>query len=238
MRKLLIVIALTLAAAGAGGRERVSAQNVDAWVGSYYMAPRPDDVADALAALAARGLLDSSQAEASLSGFFAEVFRANPGRVEGWIQPYVGVPRRYVIYTALWMAHSRESMAALQRISDMAPMEEGAALRVLRGTLPPSVESIPIESPATLDFLWGSFYASGSEVPVLRIIDQMKLASRRGDPSAVLIGETAQRSIAANARQHDKVLAIVKERARVADPETRARLEEIASAVEAERARK
>jgi hypothetical protein len=120
----------------------------------------------------------------------------------------------------------------------MAPMEEGTALRVLRGSLPPTIESIPIDSPATLDFLWGCFFASGSDVPVLRIIDQMKLANRRGDANAMLIGGAAQWSVSANARQHEKVLAIVKERAKTADPETKAKLDEIASAVEAERPKK
>ena len=238
MRHLLFVLALAFASAAICGKERVSAQNVEAWVSSYYLAPKADEVADALAVLAAKGLLDSGQAEAPLSGFFAEVFRANPGRVEGWVQPYLGVPRRYVIYTALWMAHSSESTVALRRMVDMAPMEEGTALRVLRSSRPPTIESIPIDSPAALDFLWGSFFASGSEVPVLRIIDQMKLANRSGDANAMLIGGAAQWSVSANARQHEKVLAIVKERAKTADPETKAKLEEIASAVEAERAKK
>ena len=125
MSKLLFVLALALVSADADSRERVSAQNVEAWVTSYYVAPKPDEVAEALAVLAAKGLLESGQAEAALSGFFAEVFRANPGRVEGWVQPYVGLPKRFVLYTALWMAHSRESMFALRRMADMAPFEEG-----------------------------------------------------------------------------------------------------------------
>jgi hypothetical protein len=238
MRTLLFVLALALVSAGTESREGVSAQSVEAWVTSYYLAPKPDEVAEALAVLAAKGLLESGQAEAPLSGFFAEVFRANPGRVEGWVQPYVGLPKRFVLYTALWMAHSRESMFALRRMADMAPFEEGTALRVLRGSLPPSIESMPIDSPAALDFLWGCFFASGSEVPVLRIIDQMKLADRRGDANAMLIGGAAQWSVSANARQHERVLSIVKERAKTADPDTKAKLDEISSGAEAERAKK
>ena len=238
MRKFLFVLTLALISASTDSRERVSAQNVEAWISSYYLAPKPDEVADAIAVLAAKGLLESGQAEAALSGFFAEVFRANPGRVEDWVQPYLGLPKRFVIYTALWMAHSRESMFALGRMADVAPFEEATALRVMRGSLPPSIESMPIDSPATLDFLWGCFFASGSEVPVLRIIDQMKLADRRGDANTMLIGGAAQRSVSANAKQHERVLSIVKERAKTADPDTKAKLDEILSAAEAARAKK
>ena len=89
MRKFLFVLTLALVSASTDSRERVSAQNVEAWISSYYLAPKPDEVADAIAVLAAKGLLESGQAEAPLSGFFAEVFRANPGRVEDWVQPYM-----------------------------------------------------------------------------------------------------------------------------------------------------
>jgi hypothetical protein len=238
MRKLLLVLVLALGCGAVSGKERLSDQNVEAWVTSYYLAPKPDQVAEALSVLAAKGLLEGGQAEAPLSGFFAEVFRANPGRIDQWVQPYIGVPKRYVIYTALWVAHSNESMWALRRMADMAPMEEGTALRVLRSSPPPTIETIPIDRPSTLDFLWGSFFATGSEVPVLRIIDSMKLANRRGDANAVLIGGVAQSSVSANARQHAKVLAIVKERAKTADSETKAKLDEIISGIEAERTKK
>jgi hypothetical protein len=238
MRRLLLLLALVLGCGAPWGKERLSDQNIEAWVTSYYLAPTPGEVADALAVLAAKGLLGNGQAESPLSGFFAEVFRANPGRIDQWVQPYVGVPNRSVIYTALWVAYSNESMFALRRMADMAPMEEGTTLRVLRSSPPPTIETIPIDRPSALDFLWGSFWATGSDVPVLRIIDQMKLANRRGDANAVLIGTTAQSSVSAAARQHAKVLAIVKERARTADPETRVKLDEIISSIETERAKK
>src|SRR5262245_9404122 len=99
MRKLLSVIALALLCTATCSKERLSEQNVEAWVSSYYLAPKPDEVPDALVVLAAKGLLGPGQAEARLSGFFAEVFRANPKRIEQWVQPYVGVPNRTVIYT-------------------------------------------------------------------------------------------------------------------------------------------
>lgn len=238
IRKLLLVVALALGCGAPFGKERLSDQNIQSWVTTYYLAPKPDEVADALSLLAAKGLLGSGQAEATLSGFFAEVFRANTGRIEQWVQPYIGVPNRLVIYTALWVANTGESMWALRRMADMAPMEEGTTLRVLRSAQPPTIETIPIDGPTTLDFLWGTFFATGSDVPVLRIIAQMNLASRRGDANAVQIGTAAEASIAAGARQHAKVLAIVKERAKTADAETRVKLEAIIARIETDRSKK
>src|SRR5262245_17672008 len=106
MRELLLVLSLALSCGSSGGKDRVSDRNIEAWVTTYYLAHKSDEVADALSVLAAKGLLGGGKAEATLSGFFAEVFRANPGRVDQWVQPYVGVPKRDVIYTALWVANT------------------------------------------------------------------------------------------------------------------------------------
>jgi hypothetical protein len=89
-----------------------------------------------------------------------------------------------------------------------------------------------IDSPASLDYLWGCFMASGTETPVLRVIDQIKLINVKGDVAAMMIGGAAQWSISANARQHEKVLEIVRVSARSGDPETRVALQEILSAID------
>jgi len=95
-----------------------------------------------------------------------------------------------------------------------------------------------IDSPASLDYLWGCFTASGAEAPVLRVIDQMKLVKTKGDVGIMMIGGAAKWSVSANARQHDKVLKIVKSRVATADPETKVQLEDILKGIEAEKSKK
>jgi hypothetical protein len=173
-----------------------------------------------------------------LSGFFTEIFRANPDKIGGWVKPYIGIPNRHILYSALWMANSKESKAALEQMVKGATPEEAKRLRGLAWSPPPTIESMSIDSPASLDYLWGCFTASGSEKPVLRVIDQMKLVNTKGDVGTMMIGGAAQWSVSANARQHEKVLKIVKARADAADPETKALLKEILAGIDAEKAKK
>jgi len=80
--------------------------------------------------------------------------------------------------------------------------------------------------------------ATGSDMPVLRIIDQIKLADVKGNVAVMMIGSAAEWSVSANARQHKRVLQIVRARAKTADPETRAVLQKILSNIAADGAKK
>ena len=115
--------------------------------------------------------------------------------------------------------------------------EEAKKLRGLASSPPPTVESMTIDGPASLDYMWGCFSASGSDKPVLRVIDQLKLVKTKGNVSAMLIGGAARWSLSANARQHERVLKIVKAKAETADPETKVLLKEILAGIDADKAK-
>jgi hypothetical protein len=238
MKRFLFACTAFLALWCVAAKEHVPPDRLDEWVAYYYLDPHPDEVADALKAVSAQGLFDNDDAQAPLSGFFAEVFKANPARLEEWVKPYIGIPNRGILYSALWMANSKESRAALEQLAKGAAPDEAKQLRALIASPAPDVASMEIDSPASLDYLWGCFMATGSEAPVLRVIDQFKLADAEGDIAAKAIGGAARWSVAANSRQHEKVLAIVKTRAETADPETKARLQEILARIDAEKAHK
>jgi len=238
MNRLLLTCVVLLALTSAGATERATPDEFEQWMTYYYLAPHPEEVASALETVTAMGFFENDNVQAPLSGFFTGIFRANPDKIGGWVKPYVGIPNRHILYSALWMANSEESKTALKQMAQGAAPEEAKTLRGLASSPPPTIESMNIDGPASLDYMWGYFSASGSDKPVLRIIDQMKLVNTKGNISAMLIGGAAQWSVSANARQHEKVLKIVKEKAETADPETRVLLKTILAGIDAERAKK
>jgi hypothetical protein len=66
----------------------------------------------------------------------------------------------------------------------------------------------------------------------------MKLVHTKDDVRRLSIGSAAQWSVSSNARQHERVLQIVKARAETADPETKAMLESILAGIDAERSQR
>jgi hypothetical protein len=222
----------------ASAREHSPPQQLEKWMTYYYLDPRPDEVPAALEALSAKGFFEKNNVQAPLSGFFTEVFRSNPDKLNEWIKPFIGVPNRHILHSSLWMANSKQSKAALEVMARGTTPTEAKRLKGLLSSPPPTIESMSVNSPASLDYLWGCFMASGSEAPVVRVIDKMKLVNIRGDATAMMIGGAAKWSVSANARQHEKVLKIVKARVEAADPETKALLQEIVAAIDAKKSKK
>jgi hypothetical protein len=232
---LRIIVFLVVLPCASGWAEQIQElEDLDEWMTYYYLHPKPEEVARALKAIDSKGFFRTDEVQAPLSGFFCEIFRAHPDKIQAWIAPYQGRTGLHILYSALWIADSSESKEALQALSAAAPVDS-TLIKSLLQQAPPSLRETTVDSPAVLDYFWGRFMASGSETPVVRVIDQIKLANVKGNLSAKLIGGAAQWSVAANARQHERVLSIVKSQATSADPETRQALEEILKDIAVER---
>ena len=209
-------------------------KNLQEWFTYYYLNPEPDKISLTLKEITARGYFENDNVQGPLTGFFTEVFIANPQRIDDWVNPYIGVSKRHLLYTALWASNTPQGRAALEQMAKALSPEEAKKIQVLLASPPPTVESMTINSPAALDYLWGRFMASGSTAPVNRIIDQMKLADSKGNVETRLIGGAAQWSVSANARQHKKVLEVVKTRSNNADPQTKKLLDKILAGINPE----
>jgi hypothetical protein len=207
--------------------------DLTAWTTYYYLHPQPHLVPQALKETVAKGYFENDDAQAGLSGFWAEVFRTNPDRIEAWVKPYLGQPGRHILYSALWVADTPQSKSALKQFADAANPKEAAMIQSLLATSPPDIASTVIDSPAALDFFWGRFMGSGCEACVIRIIDQIGLAESKGNTDLMLIGSAAQWSLSANVRQHARVLQIVKAKAATAAGDQRKILDEILHAAQA-----
>lgn len=238
MKKLLFACAILLLIFDVSAKEDPGPEQLEEWMTYYYRHPHPEQVAAALKELSAKGYFENDDVQAPFSGFFSAVFAANPDKLEAWISPYVGVPARHILYSALWMADSKQSKLALERLAKGAAAKEAASIRSLLTSPPPTLRSMTLDSPATLDYLWGRFMATGSDEPVLRIIDQMKRRDIKGDVGTKMIGEAATWSVSANARTHERVLRIITARADSADPATKTVLKEILDAIEKDRTKK
>ncbi len=85
---------------------------------------------------------------------------------------------------------------------------------------------MPIISPQALDMLWATFFATGDERVVRRIISVLQL-SKDNKSAEALIGTSALWSLKSNAKQHEKVMAICKEEIGKQDGLTKNLLQEV-----------
>lgn len=182
--------------------------NGDDWLTFYYRNPRPDQLIAQLKAWSAEGTLQDSNARAPLLGFLSQVFHQNPQQLQDWYLQTRSLPAKdqELITMALWMSDSAESKALLKKEMPKA----------FAGKTPPDILQLKLDSPSTLDLLWGYYFATGESKVLRRIIEMFRYADAPQKLEGIPEGRTplyttlphaAKWSISSNARQHPKVLA-------------------------------
>ena len=183
---------------------------VEEWLTYYYLHPRPDLTIPALQYVDQEGWLKKDNARPPIVGFFAQVLAQNPDRTKEWAAELATASeaQRSVFATALWMVNSDDSRGLLAHMASNAASPFRDHAENLLKKPPPNLLKDEVDSPSFLDALWGSFFATGDERYVQRLISVLPYLKKEGDIQKLLIGGAAKWSLTANAVQHAKVLEI------------------------------
>jgi len=168
----------------------MTAEELDRFVTWYYRQPQPELVGPAIAALDSSGLL-KDRAEVFV-GFFAEVFAANPDRVETWRKA------------------GRQQGRTLSQVIDSA----------VELSSPGAVLAEKEQSVEQNDRCWGAFFASGNPAYLRKLAGRLPLIDDL-DPSEFWVGATALWSLARNAAGHPLVRPTLEAFRTTAEPRAR-----------------
>jgi len=220
-----MILTLTLVVALAAELAPPSAEEIELWLTYYYLKPRPELTLSSLTVME-RELQKTGHSLAGevdrggMRSFYARVFAQNDALVEDVAAKLPSLP-------AEQQAFVRE---ALRRCGTPACAQ-------LIGKSPPSAVNPQGVDPGTLDDSWASFFATGDAKYVREIIEVLAWSELRGDVDRLLTGGAARWSLASNAYQHSRVLAICEEAVRTAVDPTKRLLQEIIDQAKAERAK-
>src|SRR5688572_28401777 len=195
--KSLLVAGLALAST-LSARAESAAQM---WLETYYVNPRPAELAANVQALSREGFFAKPGNTAVGIGFLSTVFAQNPTRVEKWLNEMRGLParERRLIAAALWQAGHPLGSELLRDVDRNSSVRE----EVLRVANTPAqlVADTPVRSPSSMNLQWGAFLASGDERHIVRVLDAIGTGERALD-------NIAQMNLARNAANHPRVLEI------------------------------
>jgi len=164
-------------------------EDLDRFMNKYYLQPRPERIAGAMAMLTTSGVLQIPEAAGAITGFFSEVFLTTPSRMSEWksvIDKQPGFAKSVLDSAVSWS-------------------KAGGVLQ------------LPGRSPQMNDFYWGAFFASGNPQYVKKLLELAAFATERDDFNVWMIGATAKWSLASNSRQHALVHSILEEEKRISD---------------------
>jgi hypothetical protein len=208
---------LTIVGMFANGQARSSAiaevksidteEQLNEWMMHYYQHPQPALTISAVKFMAKEGTLAKDDAQLPIATFLAQIFLQNPEKVQQWrTQLITGTDDQLkTVVLAFWMSGNQSQLKLV--ISGNSGSVSEYAEKLIANRVPDLLND-EIANPGFLDMLWGSFFATGDERYVQRIISVLPLVKEKKDIAKMLIGGAAQWSLTSNAKQHKKVMDI------------------------------
>ena len=199
-----------------GGEATISQDMVrlDKMCQGYYLNPQPDTVPEMLClfdGMAKTYTKDElSGIEAPVIGFFSEIFRANPDKLDEWdkvIDRLSSKPLKNYLWGALCYANTD---AALKVFKRHAGLENSFLTKRYGGGVTPILKwKLEQLSPGDLDACWGAFMASGNKEYVAKVMERALLIPE--DNVVDLTTGAARWSLLANADSHPLVVEVMNE---------------------------
>ncbi|MGE0628652.1 MAG: hypothetical protein AB7O43_12570 [Hyphomicrobiaceae bacterium] len=211
------VFAVTAAAfpcAAAKRSQFTSAGAIQEWINGYRAKPEPDKLPVALKAMSDLGVFRDVDSAGLYFGFAAGVLSANPKRAETLIARSFPMPPsdQVAIVRAIAWSGMPQWKTVMRKFIERMPARKVLIERHLYGKLP-DLMNLPLdESPVGLDALWGYYYATGSAVPVRRIVSILPWSKEQNSVDKLTVGNMAKLTLAINAsRDVDLVLILRRE---------------------------
>ena len=238
MKALAAALLVLLASAAAHAQPFADIEQAGQWFTYYYLKPDPDRLPQALRLMSDEGMLKEDKGAAPVTGFLSGVLRANPKRARELVSRLSFLPEdeQSIVLLGLWYSAVPEAKAILKELTASMPAQGARIAFLLATPALPVVEVPPDQGAWVLDAWWGYFFATGDELPVKALIATLPWAQIHGDVGRQMVGGAARWSLASNAAQHDRVLAICKAQMAAQPAEVAKLLAEVVQSAEAERA--
>ncbi|MGI9405946.1 MAG: hypothetical protein ACR2O4_06205, partial [Hyphomicrobiaceae bacterium] len=220
VQRLLIAFAfcLTLLCGTSGGHAAQPAeplsfnapQGLVDWITAYRHAPEPARVPEAVQAMSRLGLFKDSQSAAFYIGFIAGVIGGNQVHAPQIVDDLFPLPpsEQAVIIKAIAYSGLPGWKELLQRFIGHMPARK-VLIRKYLFEDGKTLADVPLDNGnAVVDTLWGYYFATGSYVPVLRIMDALEWTAEKENTKRIVIGNMAMVTLASNGARDENLLSL------------------------------
>jgi len=254
---LLSIIHAGDATAVPGNGDFPSAESVMRWINNYRLKPEPMRLPAAVRTMSYLGAFKDVESSGVHVGFIAGVLGANPARAEKLVTKMLAIPEvdHWVIVRAVAYSGLPGWKDLLRKFSERMPTRQVMIEKYLSGALP-TLDKIPFEkknptlwdkmtgkktdpnaatfdhNPELLDTLWGLYFATGSERPLLRIVAMLPWSKERDSTERLTVGSMAKFTLSNNAARNPDLLAKLKQMRDKQPKETKAILGDVIDAAE------
>lgn len=185
---------------------QAASSSASGWIENYYQQPAPDQFASAVFELSRSGYFEQPGHVPLAIGFIASVFQQNPNRVQEWmgVNRVLPVAHQRILVSALWYSGHEKGADYLRAFARSAsPGLRRDIDSLLAGA--PNLQHADVRSDQSLNLQWGVFLATGDTAPVRHILAALATSDN------ARLNQDVRWSLAQNAAQHERVLAICRD---------------------------
>ena len=184
-----------------------SAEQVVGWINDYKKSPQPDDVPDAIRALAKFGAYEDLDLAGLYIGFLAGVLGDNQLQARAMITALFPMKpkNQAVIIMAIAYSGLPEWRELLSEFAERMPQRTVLIDKYLFGGNKPLLGAPLDQSPGMIDALWGYYIATGYLQPVGKIMRALRWSEATDNTDQFALAHMAMWTLVANA-EHDRPL--------------------------------
>lgn len=201
-------------------REKSDPDEFSEWVMNYYKKPEPNLIVPLIKKSSESGVFsDVQNIGPPLFGFIAGALKKNPELTEIFAKDLSTLDEKQysIILIGIWYADVPNSKNVIETSLKDHPNIKNKY--EFLSTNPVSLLSVPARrGPWVLDAMWGYFFATGEDDPIIKIISVLPWIDESKESEIISMGEeglnlmttagAAKWSLISNARQHKRVLEI------------------------------
>lgn len=189
-----------------------SPEEILKWINDYRQKPEAMRLPAAVKAMSDFAVFRELETSGVYIGFMAGVIGSNPAKAEQLVTKMFPMPPEHQVAIIRAIAYSGlpDWKELLTKFIERMPARKVLIERYLTGKAP-TLKDIGLDSgPATLDALWGYYYATGSVEPVQRIVSALAWAKEQNSIDKLTIGSMAKWTLASNLARDSDLLMLVK----------------------------
>jgi hypothetical protein len=183
-----------------------ASSSAEQWLNDYYQHPAPERFTSAMLELSRDGYFEQAGHVPLAIGFISTVFAQNPDQVKSWmgVARVLPVSHQRILIAALWYSGNPKGADYLRDYArDCEPSLRSSITAMISSSA--SMQNADVRSVSSLNLQWGAFLASGDSTPVRSILAAL------GNNETAALDHDVRWSLAQNAVQHERVLAICRD---------------------------
>ena len=211
---LFLVPALFFGAPALRAQEATAEAPEKDWLEFYYENPTPDQFITRMKDWSGDGTLDNEHARPALIAFISQIIRQNEPALQGWYENLSGLTpgQLQVMHTAMLFSRTAEADRIMREVFGKLYDEQKQETQ--------KILEMPLDKKATMDMLWGYFYATGSDSAIRRMVISYRFKEAPDNPPGVDVPEGyvpmykelpefVTGALIANGERHPRVIEIL-----------------------------